>query len=133
MSKVSPFSSFRLEDFPTQRDWIGTLFLPLNSVLAEVTQALNGRVTYSDNIPAFTKNISGTTLSVPLSFKLEGAFTPTQMIVAQAIKAGSPIAMAGAWSIEGDTITVNKLYEIDESGNLPLESGVRYSITLRFT
>lgn len=131
--KVSPFSSFRLEDFPTQRAWIETLFFPLNNVLAQVTQALNGQVTAGDNIPAFTKVISGSNLTLPQSFQLEGKFIPKQMVVAQALKTGSPIAMVGAWSISGDTITVNKLYEISESGNTALASGSKYTIVLTFT
>lgn len=133
MSKVSPFSSFRLEDFPDQRDWIGKLFLQLNSVLQEVTGALNGKVSYGDNVTAFTKAISGETLSLPQVFKLETAFTPTEMAVVQATKNGVPITMAGAWSVSGDTITVNELFQISAAGNVPLASGNKFSIVLRFT
>lgn len=132
MAKVSPFSTFRLEDYPTERDWIGTLFLPLNNVLSQITQALNAQVTFGENIPTFTKVLSGSNLTLPLSFKLEGSFTPTQMVVAQAIKTGTPITMVGAWSISGDTITVNELFQVSADGNTPLESGAKYSITLRF-
>lgn len=131
--KVAPFSSFRLEDFPTQRDWIETLFLQLNNVLGQVTQALNGQITAGDNIPSFTKTLAGNNLSLPQSFKLEAKFVPTQMVVAQATKTGTPIAMIGAWSITGDTITVNKLYEISETGNTPISVGPKYSIVLTFT
>lgn len=133
MAKISPFSSLRLEDFPSQREWIDTLFLPLNNVLSQLTQALNGQITVGDNIPAFTKTLSGSNLTLPQTFQLTEKFVPTQMVVAQAIKTGSPIAMIGAWSISGDTITVNKLYEISESGNIPLASGPKYAIVLRFT
>jgi hypothetical protein len=132
LSKVSPFSSFRLEDFPTQKEWISTLFLPLNSVLSQLTQALNGQVELGDNIPSFTKVLSGSNLSLPLSFQVDGGFTPSQMIVAQAFKAGAPIAMVGAWSQSGDTLTVSKLFEVTEDGNVPLASGTKYSISLRF-
>lgn len=132
MSKVSPFSPFRLEDFPNQRDWIGTLFLPLNQTLEQVCQALNGQITAGDNIPTFTKVITGSNLTLPMTFKM-GTFSPTQMVVAQAVKAGSPIAVVGAWSVSGDTITVSKLYEVSEAGNAPVSSGTKYSITLRFT
>lgn len=133
MASVSPFSSFRLEDFPTEREWIDTLFLPLNTVLTQVTQALNGQVIAVENIPAFTKVLTGTNLKLPLSFRLEGKFVPKQMVVAQAFKTGSPITMLGAWSISGDTITVNQLFEISESGNTPIASGPKYSIALTFT
>lgn len=132
MSKVSPFSPFRLEDFPNQRDWIGTLFLPLNQTLEQVCQALNGQVTAGDNIPTFTKVITGSNLTLPMTFKM-GTFSPTQMVVAQAVKAGSPIAMVGAWSVSGDTITVSKLYEVSEAGNAPVSSGTKYTIALKFT
>ena len=133
MSKVSPFSPFRLEDFQTQREWIDTLFLPLNTVLSEVTQALNGRIVLGDNIPSITKVLAGSNLSVPQSFQVTGTFIASQLVVAQASKDGVPIAMVGAWSQSGDTLTVNKLYEVDSTGNLPLVAGTKYSIKLVFT
>lgn len=132
MAKVSPFSSFRLEDFPTQREWISTLFLPLNNVLSQVTEALNGQIN-SDNIPTFTKVLSGSNLTLPLSFQVDAKFLPSQMTVAQATKAGTPIVVLGAWSQSGDTITVSKLFELTEDGNSPIVTGTKYSIVLRFT
>lgn len=133
MSKVAPFSSFRLEDFPSQRDWIETLFLPLNSILTQMSQALNGQITAVDNIPTFTKVISGSNLTLPQTFRVDGNFQAAQMTVAQAVKAGSPIAMVGAWSQSGDTITVSQLFEVGASGNIPLASGTKYQISMRFT
>lgn len=131
--KIPPFSTFRTEDFPTEREWIGTLFLPLNNVLGQITQALNGQIVFGDNIPAFKKVISGNNLTLPLSFKLETSFVPTAMDVAQAVKDGSPVTMAGAWSLSGDTITVNQLFEISASGNAAITTGPKYFLTLRFT
>jgi hypothetical protein len=133
MSKVSPFSSFRMEDFPSQRDWIDKLFLPLNIILAQMSQALNGQITFGDNIPSFIKVLSGQNLTVPQNFKLDVKFTPTQMIVGHAIKDGTPICMVGAWSLSGDTLTVSKLFEITEDGNIPLDPDSKYTITLKFT
>lgn len=133
MSKVSPFSPFRLEDFPTEREWIDTLFLPLNNSMSEITQALNAQITYGDNIPAVTKVLSGSNLSLPQAFQVSTTLKLTQMVVAQAIKAGSPITMMGAWSQSGDTITVNELFQITASGNIPLAPGSKYTIVLRFT
>jgi hypothetical protein len=132
MSSIDPYSPLRLEDFPTQRDWIDTLFLPLNKVLSQVTQALGGQTTFGDNIPTFTKTLSGSSLTLPQSFQFSGSFVPTQMIVAQATKGGVAIPMIGAWSITGDTITVNKLYELTDTVNIPMASGPKYSIVLRF-
>lgn len=130
--KIAPFSSFRLEDFPTQREWIGTLFLPLNNVLSQITQALGGNLDAS-NIPTFTKIITGSNLRLPQSFKIDGNFHPTQMVVAQAIKTGSPITMVGSWAVDGDTITVSELFEITADGNVPLATGTKYTVTLKFT
>ncbi len=132
MAKISPFSSFRVEDFPSEREWIATLFLPLNNTLSQVTQTLNGQVNRVDNIPSFTKVINGSSLTLPLSFRFEGKFSPSQMMIARALRGGLPIAMIGAWSISGDTITVNKLFEITDTGNIPLSSGQSYNILLRF-
>lgn len=132
MSKVSPFSAFRLEDFADQRDWIGKLFLPLNTVLQEVAAALNGQVEFITNIPSYSKTLAGTNLSVPQSFQVTG-LTPTAMTVTQAFKDGVAIAVIGAWSLEGDTITVSKLFEVSETGNAAISAGPKYQITLRFT
>lgn len=132
MAKVSPFSAFRLEDFPGQQSWISTLFLPLNNVLGDVVQALNGQVTLGDNVPSFTKVLTGSGLRLPLTFRMEGKFTPSMMIVGQALRAGTPITMAGAWSIDGDTITVSELFQITSDGNTALESDVKYTIALKF-
>lgn len=121
-----------MEDFASQKDWIGKLFLPLNAILTQLASAMNGQVTFGDNVPTFTKVISGSSLSLPLRFQFSGSFTPVQMIIAQATKDGSPIALAGAWSLSGDTITVSKLYEVSESGNSPIASGSKYNIVLRF-
>lgn len=132
MSKIDPYSPLRLEDFPTQRDWIGTLFFTLNQVLSEVTQGLGGQVTFGDNIPTFTKTFSGSNLSLPLSFQFGAGFIPVEMRVAQAMKDGIAIVMAGSWALSGDTVTVNKLFEITDTGNIPLASGSKYSIVLRF-
>ncbi len=133
MAKVSPFSSFRLEDFPGQRDWISTLFLPLNTILTQVTQALNGQITFGQNIPTFTKTITGTNVILPQTFQVQTGFVAQAMSVAQAVKAGSAVAMVGAWSQSGDTITVSKLLEVSESGVLPIDSEAKYTIVMRFT
>lgn len=132
MSKVSPFSAFRLEDFPDQRAWIDKLFLPLNNVLTQMSLALNGKVAFGDNIPSFDKTISGSNLAVPISFQIEGGMTAKSMIVSQATKAGTPICLVGAWSQSGDTITVNALYEVNATGNHALDPDSRYSIALKF-
>ncbi len=132
MSKVNPFSPFRMEDFPSQRDWIGKLFLPINTILTQLASTMNAQVNFGDNIPTFTKVLSASSLTLPQTFQFAGSFVPVQMIVAQATKDGTPIAMVGAWTISGDTITVNKLYEIAATGNIPVASGSKYNITLRF-
>jgi hypothetical protein len=132
VSKVDPFSSFRVEDFPTEQTWIQNLFLPLNNILGQVTRALNGGVTVPDNIPGFTKTLSGQSITLPQVFRYEGKFTPTALSI-QGFKNGSAIALVAAWSVSGDTITVSKLFEITASGNTAVASGTSYQIQLRFT
>lgn len=121
-----------MEDFATQKDWIGKLFLPLNSILTQLATAMNAQVTFGDNIPTFTKTLSGSTLTLPQRFQFTGSYTPVEMRVAQATKDGTPVTMVGAWSISGDTITVSELYEVTASGNVPIASGSKYNIVLRF-
>jgi hypothetical protein len=133
VGKISPFSAFRLEDYPSQRQWISKLFQPLNFTMGQIVNALNGQITFGDNIPAFTKVLSGSNLSLPISFQVTSKLIPTVMTVGQASREGVPITMAGAWSFSGDTITVSELWEIAFTGNTALETGAKYSITLRFT
>ena len=130
--RVPPYSPLRLEDFPSQKEWIGSLFLPLNSTLAAHSQALNAQITRGDNIPAFTKVFDSASLTLPLRFKLDAPFTPTQMIVGQAFKNNTAIPLVGSWSLEGDTITVNSLIEIGTTGMSTISTGDRYRFTLRF-
>ncbi len=133
MAKVSPFSAFRLEDFPSEQQWISKLFQPLNFVLGQLVTTANGQTSYGDNIPAFTKLLSGSNLRLPLSFQITTRVIPTQMVVAQAELEGVPISMVGAWSLSGDTVTVSELFQVSASGNTALQTGSKYSITLRFT
>ncbi len=133
MGKISPFSALRLEDFPSEQKWISKLFLPLNFTIGQIVQTLNGQTYFGDNIPTFTKVLSGSNLTIPLSFQLQANFFPTEMVVSQAAKNGVPITMSGAWSLSGDTVTVSELFQISSSGNTALETGAKYLITLRFT
>lgn len=131
--KISPFSTFRTEDFGSQKEWIDTLFLPLNNVLSQITQAMGGQITFGDNIPSFTKVLSGSNLSLPQKFQIDSNLIPTQMSIGQALKDGSPISMLGAWASDGDTITLSQLFEVSASGNAAIDSSAKYQITLRFT
>lgn len=131
--KIQPFSVFRTEDFVSQRDWIDKLFLPLNSVLSNVTQALSRQLD-SENIPQIVKTFEGNNLTLPIKFQntITG-FTPTQMVIAQATKNGTPITMVGAWSYSGDTVTVSELFQITAAGNVALSSGTKFTVTIRMT
>ena len=48
MSVVKANKRLTLEDFPTQKDWLGRLISPINDSISDVTKILNGGVVFAD-------------------------------------------------------------------------------------
>lgn len=50
MAKIDGVPRLNVQDFPSQSDWIGQLFDPLNKIIGSMAGALRGKITFSENI-----------------------------------------------------------------------------------
>lgn len=135
-------SSLRTEDFPSEQSWISKLLFPLNSFLISVTTALNGNITFGDNIPCQT---------IQLQFTYNGASDfpkqakwsisqnqigatispPIEVRVCSATEDGNAIALVPAWSYANGQISFAYFTKFTSSGVSALNVGSKYNIILR--
>ena len=67
MARLSAVSKIRREDVPEAPDWFGRFLGTINSFFENVVLALNGRLTFADNIQSQTKVLGFTTSSTYIS------------------------------------------------------------------
>lgn len=58
MSKLPAFNRLALEDFPSEKSWIGKLLSPLNSFMTAVVAAMSNGLTFSENLSAVVRTIT---------------------------------------------------------------------------
>ena len=134
-------SGIRVEDFPSQKDWMPKLLGPLNQFLLSATNAINGNLTLTDNIPCqtitliftangsdFPKNISW---SINQNNNNASLTPPVELRVCSATENGSAIAVVPAWSYANGTITISYITKLTRSAASALTVGAVYKIILR--
>ncbi len=67
MARLSAVSKIRREDVPESPAWFGRFLSTINSFFENVVLALNGRLTFEDNIQSQTKTLGFTTSSTYIS------------------------------------------------------------------
>ena len=67
MAKLPPIKRLAIEDFLSQKSWIGTMLYPINLFFTVVVAALDHGLTFTDNLSAVVKSID-TTGVYPLYF-----------------------------------------------------------------
>lgn len=133
--KLPPIRRLAVEDFPDQKQWIGRLLTPLNSILQSLSVGIQHNITFQDNIASqlitltFTNNSSELGTANPQKFLVTLQSKPTQIIVGQAQDvSNAPQSLAGAvfptWAYQSSS---NQVVISAFSG---LVSGQRYQINL---
>lgn len=79
--KLTP-AKLTLEDFPNQRDWIGNLFLILNSFTGDVVRGFSNQLTIEENLYQEIREIKWTAGSgdLPLSFQTKFKTAPKGLL-----------------------------------------------------
>ncbi len=136
MSLIPALTALRTEDFdPEQRKWIGKLLFPLNQFLTSATNAINGNITYGDNIPCQTQVLNfvyGGESDLPKSFLWRlTAGKPIELRVAQALEDGVPCVIGIAWNYANSQVSVSSMVKLTTSGASALTVGSTYIVTLR--
>lgn len=133
MSRIPPLTSLRVEDYPgDQRAWLPRLFLPLNQFFTAVTNTLNGRVDFGDNIPAQSANLSFVYDSTSQRIMWSLPTAPTQLWVGQASENGVSIGVVPIWTYDfsAKLVTAN-FVKINGTSISNLVVGNSYKIAIR--
>ncbi len=138
MGLVNDQSTLRTEDFPPeQRKWIATLLAPLNSFLTDVTQAINGNLTFGENVPCqdialvFTY---GSASDFPKLAKWDLAsknLRPKELRLCSATENGTAIAVVHSWYYDNGSVKITGIFKVTSSGIASLTSGAQYNIVFR--
>lgn len=131
---IPSLTTIRVEDFPTEREWIGKLLFPLNQFLLSATTAINGNISLGDNIGCQTQVIQftyGSTLDFPKQFKYNLTQRPIELRVCSVTENAVPIAVVHEWEFNNGVCYINNIYKVTTSGVSNLVVGRNYSIILR--
>jgi len=134
MSTIQSNTTLRTEDYPSEQSWIGLLLFPLNQFITQVTQQLNGNITFGDNIPGVTHNlffVYGGASDFPKPFKWTLNLPPTEVRLCSATENNVPIAVIFAWGYSQGQISITNVYKITNNGATGLTSGSSYRIIFR--
>lgn len=124
----------RSEDFDqTVQPWIGRLLSPLNTFITSVTTAINGRLTFVENVLGQEKLLSFTYASntLPLKFMVSFSGTVKSLQIVAATEDGSPVAVVPAWSVSGTTVSITDLVKLSSGAASTLQVGSKYNLTVR--
>lgn len=106
MSKIKATQRLIVEDFPDQKDWIPKLFYIVNRFITDVITAVNGGLTFGENITGTEKLLDFTFISLstsfPQGFKWTLSTRPEALSVVSATKDGSPAMVAVQWEYTPD-------------------------------
>lgn len=133
--KLNQSPSFRVEDYPDQKDWIGRLFISLTPFVTGVSQVLNGNLSFGDNIQAVSQDFQ---IDAFQEFKIKWPYpgvVPGNVSVIRGT-AGTdktPTILLLAWSYDSSNqqIVITRMSEVQASGVSGLFG--RYNFTVRAT
>lgn len=130
MSRIFQVTTIRTEDFPSeQRQWMPRLLTPINLFITNVTQLLNGRVQFVDNIPARDVNLSFSYAGRPQRFRWDLPLQPNILWVGRAFENGALIPLCSTWNYDADSDNV--IVDFFKLTGATLTQGAQYRIFVR--
>lgn len=128
-------TTLRTEDFISQKDWIPQLLLPLNQFLLGTSSAVNGNLTFGDNIPCQTQTLEftyGGASDFPKTFKWNLTDKPVELRLCQALENGVGISLIPlAWGYADSKISLQTFYKVSNGAITNLTVGASYKVTVR--
>jgi hypothetical protein len=131
---LNQLPNFRVEDFESERSWIGRLFTQLNPFIQAVNQVFEKNIDFSTNIKSITKPY---TLNVTQfqAFNFQWPYTdqvPADLKVTQALKGTqlTPTILLAAWSYDAtqNLIQVTRMVEVTNSEVSAMSGRYQFSI-----
>lgn len=127
-------TTLRTEDFKGQEEWITKLLFPLNQLFTSAVSAINGNLTFGDNVPCQTQTLSFVstgTSDFPKTFKWNYQTRPVELRVCSATENGTAVALIPAWSYANAQVTLTGFFKVSSTNTSALTSGATYSVVLR--
>lgn len=149
MGKINATTKLIVENFPDQREWISPMFNVLNDFIQNVVSAINGGLSFTDNLQGRDQEIDFSYVTVANSIpkiKWEMTAPPKALQVVSAYEAApvsagevarnfSPAIILLSWGLNAQNfIVINDAVKITSSGGVTsLTSTNRYKIRVRIT
>jgi hypothetical protein len=133
--KLNQAPNLRVEDFPSEQSWIGSLFSQLNPFITAVNQVFDSNIDFATNIKTVSRDYSITTFQ---AFSLQWPYKsnpPLEVSIIKATKGAqmTPAILFVAWGYDATNglIHVTEILEASSSGMAVLNG--TYNFTLRAT
>jgi hypothetical protein len=115
MADLPRIKRFLLEDFASQKEWIGPLFESLNQILDTLYSALNKGLTFRENVRSVVKTLEFTQRSntYPLKFPwgIRGGGPTALLVVRVVYNSVAPTTTVGCdWTYDGESIVINSFF-----------------------
>lgn len=128
MSKLPQISRLMREDFREAPNWIDKLIVTLNIFMSAIYYALDGQLTFTDNVRSVLKTFtltaastaSGNTIKLPLP-----NWKPTGVMIIQVLDNSGDTLLAApgvSWAIGQNVINIQAIHG--------LTAGHKYTVTL---
>lgn len=133
MSKLPSIKRLAVEDFGSQKDWIGKLLNSLNQFMTSVVTALDNQLTFADNMSAVVKSInvpglsSGSPYPLYFNWTLKSKPVGIWLVNATETSAGAHTTFTAALSVDW-AYTVNNQVKINSIVGLPTTTA--YTVTI---
>lgn len=130
MAKLPPLRRLLLEDFSTQKAWIGTLLLVINNFMEAVVSAVNKNLTIVENTTGDIKmvTLSGT---LPVSVAWAKSLPPTAVFVGNvSLVGGATVSLTTAIGITWSMSTDGKSLQVNSVVGVTPSSTQQYILTL---
>lgn len=133
--KLNQAPNLRVEDFPSEQNWIGSLFSQLNPFITAVNQVFDGNIDFASNFKTVSRDYSISTFQ---AFSLQWPYKsnpPSELTITKATKSSqmTPVILFAAWSYDATNglLNISEMLEATSSGMKVLDG--TYNFTLRAT
>jgi hypothetical protein len=133
MASLPPIRKLYLEDYATQKAWIGPLLLILNTFMSAVVSALTKGLTVVDNTTGDILYVTLNTVpsaKVPVPIAWNKSISPVAVMVGQVSYSATTPAPSGVVQVEWQMNTKNTAVEIINVSSITPTQANTYTLTL---
>ena len=136
MAKLPPIRKLYIEDYASQKSWIGPFLLILNSFMQAIFSSLNKQLTLVENTTSDIKTITLLTppsASAPASIAWTKDTRPQAVIVGNVVlksTSGNTYTLSNAVQVQWQMSTLNDSLQITQVSGITPSGTDQYTLTL---